>query len=287
MITQKQLYQYNQQRINDTVNHNRLFLDFEREWIDGALEPLDAGEKTSKLGDLLKQLDQFISDESSMESASADYVGQHMPREEFKVMLQEFSIDGLTEAQVFYYIMPRLHLQAQMPMLRILIDEFGSANPNKMHTTLFISLLEELEMPVSKDYYLDRIDSVSYEFVNLYYWLTLRADDPSYFVGALTYLETIIPVVFRCLVDACDRLGINAHHYYSEHCHIDEFHSLECKKILRAMAKTNTLNPHKAWLGMQLSSLITNRMFDNSVAIAQAANTQSIAISQRRENANG
>jgi len=268
-ITQRSLYQYNKARINDTVNHDSRYLNFENTWIAHWLSTFDQGEELGDYSQLIKHFDKFIDDESSMESPTGDYVSQKITKAEFRRMLQEFAVDGLTEAQVFYYVIPRLHLKAQMPMLRIMIDEFGSANPQKMHTALFMQLLQELDMPLEEDFYIDRISNVSYEFVNMYFWLALRANDPSYFAGALTYLETIIPVVFPCLVDACHRLGIDSHHYYTEHCHIDEFHALEGKKILRAMWETQTLDLHKAWLGIQLSSAVTNRVFDHAVATAR------------------
>lgn len=273
MITQKLLYKYNRQRVNDTLHHDERFINYEKEWINDSLLATKNKSQISTHSELIEFFGQLINNDSSIESYNSNYVSSQISLNEFKVMLQEFSLDGLTEAQVFYYIMPRLNLQAQMPMLRILIDEFGSANPKKMHTTLFTNLLQELAMPIEQEYYIDRIDGISYEFINIYYWMTLRADDPSYFVGALTYMETIIPIIFPCLVEACQRLGIHAHHYYSEHCHIDDFHSLECKKILLAMEKSNTLDPHKAWLGMQLSRFFTHRIFDNAVNIAREFST--------------
>ena len=274
-ITQNDLYQYNQARIQDSVNHDKNYLLFEDSWITQWLDSFDQGLDMNNYHQFIQRFDQFIADESSEESLSGNYVSEEITKEQFRYMLQEFAVDGLTEAQVFYYAMPRLHLTAQMPMLRIMIDEFGSANPKKMHTALFIELLKELDMPLDQSYYYDRMSNISYEFLNMYFWLALRADNPSYFVGALTYLETIIPVVFPSLVKACGRLNIHAHHYYSEHCHIDEFHALEGKKILRAMWQTETLDLQKAWLGVQLSSAITNRVFENAVDVAKEKSTAS------------
>lgn len=268
MLTQKSLYLYNCERIQDTANHNPKYLAFEDQWINRMLGTIDAVDDDFTHKDLLRFFDALIEEESAQEVDSASYVSRSMPLEEFRALVREFAVDGLTEAQVFYYIMPRLHLDAQMPMLRILIDEFGSANPARMHTGLYCNLLKELGMPTTLSYYIDQIDDVSYEFLNMYFWLTLRADDPSYFVGALTYLETMIPVVFPCYVDACNRLGVSAHQYYSEHCHIDGFHAVEGKRIFRAMEQTGTLNSKKAWLGVRLSSLVTNKVFDNAVQVA-------------------
>ncbi|WP_341939084.1 iron-containing redox enzyme family protein [Marinimicrobium sp. C2-29] len=271
MLTQKSLYLYNCERIQDTINHDPEYLAFEEQWVSAIIESVDGVGDDFGYRDLVNYFDRLVEEESADEPESAAYVSKSMSLDEFRVMVQEFAVDGLTEAQVFYYIMPRLHLEAQMPMLRILIDEFGSANPNRMHTGLYCKLLKELGMPSTASFYIDKIDDVSYEFLNMYFWLTLRADDPSYFVGALTYLETMIPVVFPCYVDACKRLGIEAHQYYSEHCHIDDFHAVEGKRIFKAMERTGTLNARKAWLGVKLSSVVTNKVFDNAVNVARCS----------------
>jgi hypothetical protein len=218
---------------------------------------------------LQERLARLIAAEQSEPAQAATYVGEHMPLEEFRILVQEFALDGLTEAQVFYYILPRLSLAAQMPMLRIMIDEFGCGNLKRAHTSLYIQLLRELAMPTELGFYIDRTGPASLAFVNLFFWLTLRAEDPSYFAGGITYLETSIPTFFMCYVQACERLGIQAHHYYSEHRHIDAFHAMEGQRLLRVMQATGELSPHKAWIGMQLTSQITGIAFTEAVQAAR------------------
>jgi hypothetical protein len=101
----------------------------------------------------------------------------------------------------------------------------------------------------------------------------LRSDDPSYFVGALSYLETIIPSAFECFVDGCRRLNIESHTYYSEHQHIDVFHAKECMRILKIMDSNQCLNSSKAWDGVKLASTITNQAFNNAVLKAKNMNS--------------
>ncbi|GLQ30996.1 iron-containing redox enzyme family protein [Litoribrevibacter albus] len=269
MINQQQLYHYNRDQVIHAKPHEQSFLDFEQQWIDAALSSLSSTPVIDSYEHLVSEIKQMITMESADEPDSARFVSERISLEQFRILVQEFALDGLTEAQIFYAIMPRLSLAAQLPMLRILIDEFGSANPAKTHTKLYRKLLEELTMPTEVDYYFDKIESSSYAFVNMFYWLTLRADDPSYFVGALTYLESIIPAVFPCYTEACQRLGIEQHHYYSEHCHIDDFHAKECFRILKAMHQTDTLNVKKAWQGVNLASLVTNQAFEQAVLKAQ------------------
>jgi Iron-containing redox enzyme len=270
MMAQQQLYLWNRQRLQDVRGGSPELLDVERAWIAARTAECRGGELPRTLAELRDRLAAMIADEAAAPSAAARFVAEEMSREQFRVLVQEFAIDGLTEAQAFYYVLPRLTLEAQMPMLRIMIDEFGSGNLKRAHTSLYVTLLRELEMPVELSYYCERICSECFEFVNLFFWLSLRADDPSYFAGAITYLETAIPAFFQCYVDACDRLGIAAHAYYSEHQHIDAFHALEGQRLLRAMDATNTLHVGKAWRGAQLASLVTGLAFEAAVAKARS-----------------
>lgn len=270
MLTQAHLYQHNQRALQqDITAFDAQYRQFESHWVQGVMEALQDTDNESgclnTVQDLVDAIDELVQAEANSESAAVDYVAQSMKREEFRILVQEFALDGLTEAQAFYFIMPRLPLAAQLPMLRILIDEFGSANPKRMHTTLYLNLLRELAMPLDRLHYVERIADSSFAFVNQFYWLTLRAEDPSYFAGAITYLESVIPFFFPCYVDACKRLGIAAHHYYSEHCHIDHFHALEGKRLLLAMAQEQCLDLEKAWYGVRFSQQITLDAFEQAV----------------------
>ncbi len=265
MLTQQELYLYNRQRIQDPCGHRLSYLNFEQEWVASRLWECGDAEPVTGVEDLLRRCAALVEAEKAAPPPSAEYVADHMTLDEFQVLVQEFAVDGLTEAQVFYYVLPRLSLEAQMPMLRILIDEFGSGNLRRAHTSLYVALLRELGMPVALEHYVARIESTSFEFVNLFFWLTLRADDPSYFAGAITYLETVIPDFFDCYERACQRLGIEAHAYYSEHRHIDLFHAREGRRLLRAMFTTETLDAGKAWDGIRLASRITALAFDGAV----------------------
>ncbi len=269
MSAQQQLYRYNRARLQNPEAGDPALLTFERQWIADRLAASQPLDNPSDLLGLQQRLAQLNMDEQRELPASARYVGEQMPLEEFRILIQEFAVDGLTEAQVFYFILPRLTLEAQMPMLRIMIDEFGSGNLQRAHTSLYLQLLRELQMPTELAFYSERLEPDSFAFVNLFFWLTLRADDPSYFAGAITYLETAIPTFFECYVQACERLGIAAHAYYSEHQHIDAFHAIEGQRLLRTMHASNSLCPRKAWLGAKLASGITSAAFEGAVAKAR------------------
>ena len=270
-LTQRELYRSNRARLKLPTLDAPAIDAYEERWIGHCLDALPAAGATLTLAQLQERIGALIEHELAAPQEAADYVAEAMSRPEFRILVQEFALDGLTEAQAFYFILPRLSLAAQMPMLRIMIDEFGCGNPKRAHTSLYVNLLEELQMPTELAYYAERVGPACLEFVNLFFWLTLRADDPSYFAGALTYLETSIPTFFACYTAACSRLGIQAHAYYSEHRHIDAFHAVEGQRLLKAMDDTCTLDAAKAWRGAQLASQIVGRAFEEAVATARLA----------------
>lgn len=275
---QRELYLFNRERLQDPYGGAPAVLAFERSWVEERLRPFVDQAAPRDLAELRARLARLISDEQEAPSPSATYVAESISRPQFRILVQEFAIDGLTEAQAFYYVLPRLTLEAQMPMLRIMIDEFGSGNLKRAHTSLYVNLLRELEMPTALAHYAELVCSECLEFVNLFFWLGLRADSPSYFAGAITYLETSIPSFFACYAQACARLGIEAHAYYTEHQHIDAFHAIEGQRLLRAMETTDTLDLRQAWLGAQLASAITGLAFDAAVERARRSPADEAAL---------
>lgn len=268
--SQKSLFRANRELIERLRPIPDDLLRFEQQWIDRAISESLTTQQPSSLNQLRSMLDALIEQEQAEEPPTARYVAQDMTLDEFKILVQEFALDGLTEAQVFYHLMPRLSLAAQMPMLRMMIDEFGSGNIQRAHTTLYKVLLKELGMPTDLESNIQANGEAGCSFPNMFCWLTMRADDPSYFAGVITYFETVVPFFFGCYTTLCERLGIKAHTYYSEHVHIDVFHALEGQRLLKAMDSDHKLDYTKAWQGICMGRLITNNAFDQAVYKAQA-----------------
>lgn len=266
---QKELFLANRACIKKLKPLDSRLAAFEHDWIYSTIDKTRTADVPTDLAGLRQRLAALVEEDRSEVPPSAVYVAEQMTRDGFKILVQEFALDGLTEAQVFYHLMPRLSLAAQMPVLRMMIDEFGSGNLKRSHTTLYVDLLKELEMPVDLEFYIDANSSAGYSFPNMFCWLAMRADDPSYFAGVITYFETVVPFFFECYTAICERLQIKAHTYYSEHVHIDVFHAIEGQRLLKAMDVTGDLDPVKAWNGICMGRDITNAAFDAAVAKAQ------------------
>src|SRR5262247_1051668 len=112
MSEQQQLYLFNRARLRDPDAVSLPALGFERQWIAGQLAALPSRAVPRDLAELRRLLAELIADEQRETPDSARYVAEHMTRDEFRILVQEFAIDGLTEAQVFYYALPRLAFDA-------------------------------------------------------------------------------------------------------------------------------------------------------------------------------
>jgi hypothetical protein len=245
-------------------------LELEKDWVVQHARSLELeAPRLSSRAELLAAFDAMLEREEKSPTETAEFLAKHATREQFRVVVQQFAVDGLTEAQSFLPIMARLPIQAQMPMMRVFIDEFGCGNYEQTHSRLYMELLAEMGLPQNLSAYLQGVNDESYAFVNVFFWMTQRASHPEFFLGALAYLENSIPYAFACFAEACKRLGIANHHYYTEHLHIDGFHAKETRSALREFDTAVGLDYTKAWVGMQLGSMLIGQAFDAAVNLSR------------------
>lgn len=271
----KRLFLYNRS-ILDASSYQEM-LEIEKTWIVEVFDSIQSKTKTIKSRkEFQEAFNNLLFAERNAPSDDNDYISERISLDEFRVIIQEFAVDGLTEAQSFFPIIPRLPITAQMPILRVLIDEFGCGNLQQAHSKLYYQLLSELEMPTNIESYLDILNPESYAFLNIFYWLTNRAPDVEYFLGALAYLESMIPFAFKCFADACQRLNIVNSKYYTEHIHIDNFHAKDVLRALWEVDSAVSLDYTKVWTGVQIGSFITAQAFD--AALKKAKTTVSGSV---------
>jgi Iron-containing redox enzyme len=244
----------------------------ERDWIVRRVAEIEAeAPEFPTRSALVKALQDVLERARTEPSESADFLARQATREQFKVVVAEFAIDALTESQNMFPIILRLPIKSQMAVMRILIDEFGCGNLEQAHSKLYGDLLAELEMPGELEAYLDVINDQSYRFLNMFYWLTMRAPAPEYFLGAFAYFEASIPHAFECWEQACARLGIANSRYYSEHRHIDTFHMKEMQTAIRELANARGADYKKVWAGIRLAHETVGDAFEAAVAKARSA----------------
>lgn len=262
----------------ELFRHNRTLLDsrllarieeIESDWIVPLVDSLDAaGEPVPDRAGWQRLLDGLLAEER-LGSPSGEYLAEHATREEFTLVVREFALDGLTEAQNFFPAVPRLPIKAQMAVMRVLIDEFGCGNLQQAHSQLYRLLLAELGLPQEPEDFLDTTGDETFQFLNVFYWLTQRAPHVEYFLGALAYLEASIPDAFTHQARACERLGVRHGRYYTEHLHIDTFHMQEMQLAIKEYEAAHELDPARLWTGARLLSGLIGGAFDAAVARAR------------------
>jgi hypothetical protein len=89
-------------------------------------------------------------------------------------------------------------------------------------------------------------------------------------MGALSWFEGVVPIFFKPYVEACERLGIAAHRYFSEHIHIDVYHAQSALLAIREAAKSQPMDYTKVWLGAQLAQSVAGKAFDAAVEVTRS-----------------
>lgn len=241
----------------------------EKDWIDPLIAELTA--HTAPLAsraEWIEQLDALLAKERAG-SPAGTYLAEKATREQLRHVVREFALDGLTEAQNFFPAIPRLPIRSQMAVMRVLIDEFGCGNLQQAHSQLYLNLLAELDLPQDLASFVDTTADETFQFLNVFYWLTHRAEHVEYFLGGLAYLEASIPDAFQVQARACERLGVQNGKYYTEHLHIDLFHMKEMQQAIKEYGAVAGLDPTKVWIGAQLLSQLIGGAFDAAVEQAR------------------
>lgn len=220
--------------------------------------------------DIAQLIDESISDDYQAGREGAHFLTHDATRNQFRAIVAEYAIDGLTEAQNLFPAIPRLPIRAQMAVMRVLIDEFGCGNLQRAHSELYIDLLHELDLPTDLASHLRTVSAETLAFVNAFYWLASRAPDVEYFLGALAYFEAYVPTGFSCFDAACQRLGIEHGLYYSEHIHIDAFHKQELQVAMHELDRANGCDLSKVWVGITLLRRLLAASFQAATDQARA-----------------
>ena len=113
------------------------------------------------------------------------------------------------------------------------------------------------------------MNAASLAFVNLYHYLTKRAPRVDFYLGALAYTEMVIPTSFTSFAAACQRLGIRPRAYFTEHIHIDAYHTRDALLALEAMAAESALDVQAAWMGALLAQTVSDLAFDAAIGKAK------------------
>lgn len=220
---------------------------------------------------LLRHMRDLLAAEEADPMPCERVMAEDLGREQFKEVVAQFAVDGLTESESFLPIVWRLPKKAKMAVFRVLVDEFGCGNLDQAHFNIYRGLMAELGMSLRVEDYLDRTNEETYAYVNTFFWAAARAPRPEYFLGALCYLESSILYAFTCFARAAERLGLAGARYYTEHLHIDNYHAKELQIAIREFDAEADLRPVKVWTGFKLASEVIGAATEAAVASAVKA----------------
>ncbi|MCX5199578.1 iron-containing redox enzyme family protein [Streptomyces sp. NBC_00249] len=216
--------------------------------------------------ELLDALKDFLAAEEAELSDNHRFLANEAGPAQFRSLVAEFALDGLTESESLLPVVPRLPYRSGMAVFRVLIDELGCGNDEKSHSQLYRDLLDELGMSTDPDSYLDATPPEIYAYVNMFHWLASRAPSPQYFLGAYAYFESSVLYGFQSFARAAKRLGISKDAYYTEHLYIDAYHSTHMKTAIRSLEEPDLA---KIWAGVRLASDIVGTATESAITRAR------------------
>ncbi|MFZ3572075.1 iron-containing redox enzyme family protein [Streptomyces sp. BH097] len=219
--------------------------------------------------DLMRLIKERLTEEEADPPACERVLAEDLTRNQFREVVAQFAVDGLTESESFLPIVWRLPRRAKMAIFRVLVDEFGCGNLDQAHFNIYWELTRELGLSQDERDYLHTTNSETFDYVNMFFWAATRAPRPEYFLGCLCYLECSILYAFTCFADAASRLGLEGARYYTEHLHIDNFHARELHNAIREFDAEADLQPAKVWTGFMLASEILGEATEAAIVSAQ------------------
>jgi hypothetical protein len=145
--------------------------------------------------------------------------------EQFREFVIHRSAYQLKEADPHSWAIPRLHGPAKAAMLEVQFDEYGSGDPERMHSRLFADAMEALGLDSAYGAYIDLLPAETLATVNLMSVFGLHRRWRGAIVGHLATFEISSPGPNRLYARALRRLGAEeATDFFDEHVEADSIH---------------------------------------------------------------
>jgi hypothetical protein len=157
-------------------------------------------------------------------------LSRYLEREGTITEFREFAIHRsayqLKEADPHTWAIPRLTGVPKSALVDVQADEYGSGDPERIHSRLFADALDALGLDSGYGAYLDRIPGVTLATVNLISLFGLHRRRRGSLVGHLAMFELTSPVPNRRYAAALRRLGLDdaAIAFFDEHVEADSVH---------------------------------------------------------------
>lgn len=134
----------------------------------------------------------------------------------------------LKEADPHTWAIPRLSGPAKAAMVRIQVDEYGGGQDLEMHSSLFATTMESLDLDSSYGAYIDQLPAATLATVNLVSLFGLHRRWRGALIGHLALFEmtSVVPMGRYC--DALARWGVGpeGQRFYAVHVEADAEHQV-------------------------------------------------------------
>ncbi|MCD4534552.1 iron-containing redox enzyme family protein [Nocardioides sp. cx-169] len=136
------------------------------------------------------------------------------------------SVYHLKEADPTAFVVPRLPTAPKAALMELQYDEYGSGDPNRLHSHLFVSGMEAIGLRSEYGAYVDDVPVEVLEQNNAMSLLGLHRRLRGAALGHLAAFEATSSVPSRQMAQGLDRLGMAREmiDYYDEHVEADAVH---------------------------------------------------------------
>lgn len=193
------------------------------------------------------------------------------------------SIYHLKEADPQAWVIPRLDGQAKASLVTVEHDEFGAGRGDRVHATIFASMMDELGLDSSYHAYLDVAPAITLATVNVMSLFGLHRRWRGASVGQFALVEVTSSPGSARLVTAMQRLGLPeaATAFYAEHVEADAVHEQLVRRGLLAdlVAREPELAADIVF-GIQASTLLEDRLADHLVRSWDAGSSSLLRVAE-------
>ena len=175
------------------------------------------------------------------------------------------SVYHLKEADPQSFVIPRLQGQVKAAMVSVQHDEYGAGRVERMHATLFASMLRELDLDDSYGAHVDLAPAATLAPVNLMSLLALHRSLRGASFGQMVMIEVTSSPGSRRLSAAFDRLsdGVAGQRFYDEHVEADAVHEQVLRAGLRDLLRREPELGADVVLGIEAGLLLEDRFADH------------------------